>query len=255
MKIYIPTCGRSDHQVTWHNLPYLIQPQATLVVQHRERGMYDIAKYPLLILPPDITSIGITRQYLINNCPERYMVMLDDDLDFATRRADEPTKFSPATDPDLRHMLRTIEDSLMEGYKLVGVSGREGANRNTDQFLYATRQMRVHAVDTEWLRHTQNAPKFDRVEFMEDFDFLLQLLELGYPNRVLNGWVHNQHGGSNAPGGCSTTRTMERHNAAAKRLYELHPKYVSVVQKNSGNWGSERMDVRVSWKKALESGR
>lgn len=250
MKIYIPTCGRSDNQVTWDNLPYDVKERTTLVVQAREAGRYDESKYRLLVLPPEIESIGPTRQYLVKNCPSRYMVMLDDDLDFATRRSDDPTKFAPATDPDVRHMLRTIEDSLMEGYKLVGVSGREGANRDTSQFKEATRQLRVHALDVEFFTRV-HSPRFDRVEFMEDFDFLLQLLELGYPNRVLNGWVHNQRGGSNAKGGCSTTRTLGKHNDAARKLAAFHSNYVRLVMKDSGNWGGTRLDVNVSWKKAL----
>jgi hypothetical protein len=254
VKIYIPTYGRSDRQVTWENLPYTIQQQTPLVVQKREEGKYDTSKYPIIVLPEEITSIGPTRQWLIENSASRYMVMMDDDLDFATRRSDDPTRFVAATDTDLHHMLRTIEDSLMEGYKLVGVSGRESANRNTEQFLYASRQLRIHAIDTEFYRQPYS-PRFDRVEFMEDFDFLLQLLELGYPNRVCNAWVHNQRGGSNAKGGCSATRTLEKHNQAAKELMRLHPQYVRLVVKNSGNWGGERLDVNVSWKKALRDAR
>jgi len=247
MQIFIPTYGRSDRQVTWDNLPAIAQMDTQLVIQHREYGKYDNEKYPFITLPPEIQSIGPTRQWLVDNRGP-FIIMLDDDLDFAVRRADDPTKFRPATGMDVNSMLHEIVDSLMEGYPLVGISAREGANYDTSQFKYNTRQMRVHGVNTTFFR--DHGIRFDRIEFMEDFDVVLQLLERGYSTRVLNGYVHNQRGGSNAPGGCSTTRTLEKHNEAAKELMRLHPKYVRLVEKDSGNWGGARIDVNVQWKRA-----
>lgn len=249
MRIFIPTYGRSDRQVTWDNLPDRARMNTSLVVQDRERGKYEY--FPSVkVLPPEITTIGPTRQWLIDNIGSNF-VMLDDDLDFAVRREDEPTKFRPASDVDVLRMLNEIRDMLMERHPLVGISAREGANYDTSQHKCCTRQMRVHGVNPSMFR--AKGVRFDRVEFMEDFDVILQWLELGYPNWVLNGYVHNQRGGSNAPGGCSTTRTLEKHNEAAKHLQQLHPRFVRIVEKESGNWGGARLDVNVSWKKAYES--
>lgn len=249
MKIFIPTFGRSDYQVTWENLPHAVKFRTRLVVQYREENRYD-EKYPLIVLPDNIRSIGPTRQWLIDNFPDEKILMLDDDLDFAVRRSDEPTKFRAATERDMLLLLDNIQLVMDEGYKMVGVSGREGANRDTSQFKTITRQLRVHALDAGFFK--EKNIRFDRIPFMEDFDATLQLLELGYANRVLNGWVHNQRGGSNAPGGCSVTRTIAAHNEAAKELKRLHPKYVRVVEKESGNWGDSRLDVHISWKKAYD---
>lgn len=250
MQIFIPTLGRSDCQVTWHNLPPLVQMDTKLVVQHHERLKYE--GYPTIVLPSEIKSIGPTRQWLVDNGP-MHILMLDDDLDFAVRRSDDPTKFLPARDVDVHHMIHIIKLSLAENFNLVGVSGREGANRDTSQFKYSTRQLRVHGINTRFFR--SHNIRFDRVPFMEDFDVTLQLLELGYPNRVLNGWVHNQRGGSNAPGGCSITRTIEAHNAATIELQRLHPSYVRIVEKESGNWGAARLDVYIQWKRAYDAGK
>lgn len=253
MRIYIPTYGRSDRQVTWDNLPVLLQYDTHLVVQHRERLSYDNEKYPTIVMPREIEDIGKTRQWLIDTSPSAFIIMFDDDLDFAVRRADEPTKFLPANGRDMINMVDTIRQSLYEGYLMVGVSGREGANYDTSQFKEASRQLRVHAINVHKFRKL--GIRFDRLPFMEDFDATLQLLEKGYPNRVLNGWVHNQRGGSNAAGGCSETRTLERHNEAAAALQSMHPKFVRLVQKESGNWGGARTDVNIQWKKAYEYGK
>lgn len=174
--------------------------------------------------------------------------MLDDDLDFAVRRVDDPRRFRPATESDIENMLFVIESMLKEGTPMVGVSSREGGNYDVSQFKYATRQLRVHGVNTEFFR--EKNIRYDRIPFMEDFDATLQVLEAGYANGVLNGWVHNQRGGSNAKGGCSTTRTLEAHNEAAKELKRLHPRFIRLVDKESGSWGGARIDVHVSWKKA-----
>lgn len=250
MEIFIPTFGRSDNQVTWNNLPPNIQQRTNLVVQWDEEndGTHRYMNYPRIVLPADIKSIGPTRQYLVDNYAP-FILMLDDDLDFAVRRVDEPTKFTPATGRDITHMIDTIYQVLRQGREpLVGVSAREGANYDTSQFKFATRQLRVHGVDTEIFR--EKNIRYDRIPFMEDFDVTLQVLEAGYTNRVLNGWVHNQRGGSNAKGGCSVTRTLEAHNEAAKELKRLHPRFIQLVDKESGNWGGARIDVRISWKKA-----
>jgi len=252
MRIFIPTYGRSDRQITWDNLPHTAKFVTHLVVQAREEHKYDRAYYPLIELPPEIQDIGKTRQWLIDHTND-YMIMLDDDLDFAVRRKDEPTKFRPATDEDVHNMLDEILVSLRSGHPMVGVSAREGANYDTNEFKLASRQLRVHGIDP--MKFRMFGVRFDRLPFMEDFDATLQLLELGYANRVLNNWVHNQRGGSNAPGGCSESRTLEKHNEAAQDLKQLHPKFVRVVMKESGNWGGTRLDVNIAWKKAYEYGK
>lgn len=256
LQIFIPTFGRSENQVTWNNLPPNVQKHTRLVVQTKEAlanvKAYDSHGAGMILLPEWITSISPTRQYLVDSFGP-YILMLDDDLDFAVRRADEPTKFTPATGRDITHMVDTIHEVLIHGREpLVGVSAREGANYDTSQFKFATRQLRVHGVDTEIFK--EKNIRYDRIPFMEDFDVTLQVLEAGYTNRVLNGWVHNQRGGSNAKGGCSGTRTPKKQEEAARRLKELHPDFVTVVSKISGNWDggnyAERYDVRISWKKA-----
>jgi hypothetical protein len=63
--------------------------------------------------------------------------------------------------------------------------------------------------------------------------------------------VANQH--TNAPGGCSTYRTLEMSNAEAEKLAKLFPDYVSVVQKDY-KASVPRLEVIVRWQKALADG-
>jgi hypothetical protein len=87
---------------------------------------------------------------------------------------------------------------------------------------------------------------------MEDFHMTLQLMKAGFNNRVSLEWRCTM-GTSNATGGCSTWRTLERHNASALRLKELHSEYVKVVEKPAweGMEGATRQDVVISWRNAV----
>lgn len=246
MDIYICTYGRHNKQVTWNQLPRNIQDRTKLVVQMREMEKYP--DYPLLILPDHIRDLPSTRQYLLHLSRDK-CVQLDDDLLFYRRRMDDPTKFAQASPICILEMFDAIEGAL-NNYPSVGVSGREGANRNTEDYLYCTRQMRVHGYRRDVLQDL--GVVHNRLKDVEDFDTTLQILTSGYMNCVLNEWVHNQSGGSNAPGGCSEYRTHDTHERDVKRLAEMFPDYVTVVKKTTKTaWGGgERYDVRIKWKRA-----
>lgn len=253
MQIFIPTYGRADQQHTFKHLPKALQKRATLVVQHRERHLYN--DYPTLVLPRNIETIAPARQFIMKNA--RYgglgidkLVMLDDDLRFDVRRKDDPNKFLVATEPQILELFKVIEKSLKQ-YAHVGVISREGGNRHHKD-LECSRMMRILAYDVATY-HKENI-KFDRLPLQEDFDVTLQLLRKGYPNLVLCGWVNGQ-GTSGAKGGCSHFRTIELHNENARKLSELHAPFVKVVEKQTkGAWGGQaRLDVTVQWKKAFQS--
>lgn len=262
MPLRILTLGRPHKQVTFDNLPDRYKERMEFVVQ--EQDYYDneqsylklLPRRGFYILPPEIKNLHQTRQHLLENTDTGYDLQMDDDLVFSARRTDEPTKFRPMEEEDFTDMFAGILDALDEGAAFVGVSHREGANRNTERFLYATRQMRVHAFSPKKLRELRVRWDILRSPGPEDFAMLLQLLTCGCANVVLNSWVHNQ-GGSNVDGGCSLYRTPDVHADACHQLAELFPKFVKVVKKETkGSWGGgERTDVRIQWKKAYEHGR
>jgi len=228
MRIWIPTCR--TEQVTYNNLPPSLQARVEFL--------------------DNDTRIANKRQFILDNCDEPF-VMLDDDLRFAVRREDEPTKFRDASSADILALFGSIESALQQ-YAHVGVSGREGANRVTRPVLECTRMMRILGYQPHVLK--ANNIRFDRLEVMEDFDVTLRLLKLGYPNLVLNQWVHDQ-GGSNTKGGCSVWRTPLVQTQNAWALHNYHPDCVTVVRKSTKSaWGGgERTDVRIAWKRAYGS--
>lgn len=246
MEIWIPSLGRSHVQRTWESLPPVFREQTRLIVHESESAAY--SKFPRVALP--ISGVGNIRQWVIEHSRDK-VLMLDDDLTFFTRRSDDKTKFQPATSEEVVEvfdLMRILMDQFYHG----GLASREGGHIDTSEYVWNTRVLRVLYYRADILR--KFGVRFDRVPVMEDFDVALQMLRLGFPSLMVNTMVHNQ-GSSNAPGGCSTYRTLERQSEAAHALAKLHPEFVTVVTKQTKTaWGGqERTDVRVQWKRAYDS--
>lgn len=253
-QIYIHTYGRADEQVTWGALPAALRAKTTLVVQHRERKLYE-NDYPVAVLPKHIQTLSPTRHYIahkLHDCADgEGFVMMDDDLRFCVRRDDDNTKFRPAAGKDLTAMFKAIFSHLKK-HAHVGICAREGGNRLTDGDVTCTRMMRLLGYHAPTVRKV--GVDFGRLPFQQDFDATLQLLRAGYPNLVLATWANDQ-ARSDAPGGVSSYRTLDKLAENARRLAALHAPFVTVVTKSTKTaWGGgERLDVRVQWKKAYES--
>jgi hypothetical protein len=247
MEIFIPSSGRANAQVTYHELPKEIRERVKIVVPRDEVRAYK--KYPTITGKGVVRDICKVRQWILERAENKF-IMLDDDLVFAIRREDEPTKFRPATLPDIRHLFETIE-SLLGGYAHVGIATREGGNRNTADYLENGRMIRALAYCARVLR--QEEVRFDRVKGREDLDMTLQLLRAGLDNKIVNWAVTNQ-GGSNSKGGCAQWRTFEVMDATARQLHKLHPDYVRLVEKTTKTaWGGgTRTEVVISWKRAFD---
>lgn len=253
MKILIPTYGRAKRQITWESLAGddpMWGDQLSLVVQQREAHLYH--EYPCIVLSDDVRTLPDTRQWILENTDWPRTIQLDDDLVFSARRSDDRTKFRPCTPAEIYGALQIMDAALWE-YAHVGMSHREGANRVTAPWIENSRMMRVLGYNMDVLR--QRGVKHNRLVDVEDFDVNLQLLRMGYENRIYNDMVHNQ-GGSSTAGGCSDYRTLETHDRDVRKLAELHPGLVRVVQKETkGSWGGGvRTDCVISWKAALAQG-
>lgn len=263
MMIAIPTKGRVDRQVTLKNFigTPLIR-EVVLCPPVDEASEYSVEKFRgirVCFVPKNYSGISRTRQWILTELApslrQRYVCMLDDDMDFCRR----PDMGSPKLEimhrwQDLKKMLDILETWLVvKSFVHVGLSARQGNNHVDAPFVDATRMMNAFAYDTRALMKL--GVEFGRVPVMEDFDLTLQLLRMGKPNRVSYQYCWNQRG-SGARGGCSTYRTAKMQDEAARKLRWLHPEYVRVIEKStkSGIWkGLEtRTDVRIQWRRAYE---
>lgn len=256
MRIYIPSSGRPTKQTTLASLPSSMRADVFLVVPPEEWQDYTKANPAANIYAPDIPKgIGPARQWCIENGDDDHKVlMLDDDLVFATRRLEEPTKFRDAAPMEVTAMLYDVANRL-NTYASVGLATREGGNRNIENYDHDTRLLRVLAFRTDIL--AENNIRFDQIGVMEDFYVSLSLLTRGYGNCKINYMVQNQHG-SGLVGGCSQYRDWQTQADAAHALKDAFPQFVRVEKKQTkDNWCADpegfRTDVTIYWKKALKS--
>lgn len=259
MDVIIPTYGRAtvkqQHTLSVLNKAGIVP---ALVVQAREADAYlgnspALGAFNLYVLPPEHTTICTTRDYIMANvgASER-VVMLDDDLIFARRRTDDPTKFARATDADVVALFDKL-NTLLGTYAHVTVAPRDGANRRTDPLVTVGRAMRVLGYQRGAV--AASGACFADGGLMCDFHMTLALLRRGLPNAIVNDYVNDQVGGSDTPGGCSTYRTPAVQQQAAVNLRNMHRQFVTVVEKTTKtSWGGgTRTDVRIQWKKAYDS--
>lgn len=276
MLIAIPTRGRPEwkRQVTLRNFiemkskrhVVLCIPEKKEEVRRYRNQVLSIIEgridFSVAHVPQAYDGISHTRKWIMTELAaqrnERYVLMLDDDEDFCYR----PKMSDPAleTIKDLNRfeeMLQLLERWLTEGFVHVGLAARQGSNHflGPEPYRDVARMMNSYAYDTHALKELN--VKLGRIPVMEDFDLTLQLLRMGYPNRVSYQFVWNQRG-SGAEGGCSSYRTSEMQMKAAHLLKEYHPEYVTLVTKTAGSvWKDmeEREDVIVQWAKAYEDGK
>ncbi len=252
MQIFIPSMRRAHDQRTADALvaagfsPIIVVPSGEAAEYNRANlGVAAVQRCPA-------KGIAETRQWIMDNADHDHIVMMDDDLSFHVRRKDDPTKFVRAEPKDVKRMVGLIDKNLLK-FAHVGVLAREGGNRITEPFVDCSRPLRVYAYNMDIVR--QAKAKYNKGLVQDDFDMTLQLLKAGYPNRIICEYVNDQVT-SNAPGGASTYRTMDVHNASVLKLAKLHAPFVRVVEKKTkGAWqGQDRLDVVISWKKALGAG-
>lgn len=253
MRIVIPTYGRVGAQVTYGNLPAKWKAKTDFYVNQKDGDKlvaYGIAREgsQIFVVPEDIKTIAQKRAYILRTTAHEKILMMDDDLRPFNRRDGNGTKLFQSTEDEIMQAFTDIE-TLLDTFRHVGISPRQG-NNNLEGPLEANTRM-VYALGY----HVPTIVKeceLGRIEHREDMDYTLQLLRKGYENRVLVNFCLDQK--YNAAGGASLERTMDASNADAKRLAELHPGLVRVVEKQY-KASVPRLEVVCSWKKALEQGR
>jgi hypothetical protein len=254
MQIIIPTRGRIYEQLTLQSLPPKLRKQTTLVCPKREASelhrLYEDVE--IVVQPDPKMKIAQTREWIVQTwfrSEYTKIIMLDDDLVFATRISAGDWHLRPIEGEELIPEFQRIEDMLSPEVPHAGFGVRQN-NHVADAGWKLPGRM-CHSL-AYYLPIAAKEARFDVVELREDFAFTLQLLLKGYSNAVWTETVVNQV--TNAPGGCSTYRDLEMNNAEAEKLAALYPGYVGVVPKDYKT-SIPRLEVTCQWQKALRDGR
>ena len=270
--IFIPSRSRADRlqKGILSKLPLEIQRRSCLVVPLDQEGDYKkvLMKSPFETNVLGCTEKGIasTRHWIgqyANSIGRKTFIMCDDDIiDWATRISPDSHKLRQSTQEDMLEMFTWVQSSL-EDYAHVSISPR-GNNmiRNSQGVWVGEKPLTMTNVRTiRFLAYQTDAflsVEHGRVPIMEDFDVNLQLLEKGYKNIQSYWWTQDQRQTA-LPGGCSDYRSLGVHDTGARKLAELHPHFVKLVEKENKSKVTynkdftKRTEVVIQWKKAYAS--
>jgi hypothetical protein len=257
MQIVIPTRGRTNRQLTVQSLVGSgLLHQTTLICPSKEyrahRGQRE--DYRVVSQPDDDWTIAKKRAWIIGDwAPSQgyeKILMLDDDLRFATRITETDWRLKELIGRGLATEFKVLEEKLGPEFPHVGFGQRQGNNVLKEVGWKIPGKM-CYSLGY-YLPIVAKECELGRIETREDMDITLQLLRKGYPNAIWNTTVNDQRK-FDAPGGATNERTIESSNADAYKLVSLHPGYVSVVDKDY-KASVPRMEVVCQWKKALEDG-
>ena len=253
MQIVIPTRGRVNQQLTLSFLPRALRRRTTLVCPEEEALQLALENPDVEIVVEPYPGMKIVqkREWIVREwyrAGYEKILMLDDDLRFATRISKDDAGLRTIWGEELIPEFERIEEKLGPEFPHVGFGPRQGNHLEEAGWKSPARMM----YTLGYYLPIVNECRWDLLELREDLCVTLQLLLKGYSNVIWNTTVVDQK--DNAPGGCSTYRTLEMSDAEAQKLANLYPNYVSVVQRDYET-SLPRKEVKVQWKKALEDGR
>jgi hypothetical protein len=253
MQIVIPTRGRTNQQLTLQSLPPELRKRTTIVCPDNEAVClaYENPDVEVVVQPDPTWRIAQKREWIVREwlrAGYSKIMMVDDDLRFAKRMNPDYWRLRQIQGEALIPEFERIADKLGPEFPHVGFGLRWNNNRIKTVGWKSPGKL-IQAVGL-YLPIVVKECRFDLVELREDLCVTLQLLLKGYPNAIWPGTVVDQR--YDAPGGCSTYRTVEMNSAEAEKFARLFPEYVSVVERNYN--AMSRKEVIVRWGKALKDG-
>jgi hypothetical protein len=256
MQIIIPTKGRTNDQLTVNSLRGcgLIERTTLLAPGKEARTMQSYrSDWKVEAQPIDTWKIHEKRAWILQEWARRghdKIIMLDDDLRFATRISKDDWHLKEIIGQELEAEFDRLEEKLGPEFPHVGFGPRQGNNTLTEVGWRSPGK--ICYTLGYYLPVVLKECELGQIHLREDLELCLQLLLKGYPNAVLTETVVDQRG-FDKPGGTSTERTVEHSNAEALKLAAMYPGYVSTVELKY-KVSLQRVEVIVQWMKALQDG-
>ena len=232
MLVAIPSKGRAGMVKTLRVLP-----SASLFIPESEASNYrDI--YPdadIILVPENIRGITNTRNWVLDNTDERYVVFVDDDVMAVGYWAIgiETKKKIPLSQSELsQDWLRLFHVTDDLGYHLWGAetTGDSIATHPHRPFLWHS------YVTASCMGIVNDGIRFDPAyPVKEDYELSLRCIKEdgGIVGARFLFWK-NEHWGTN--GGCGDYRTQSMEDEAIKKLMDAYPGYIRKVTKGGSQY-------------------
>lgn len=233
MKVYIPTLGRVDNQITYDNMPEWVQKNTYFVIQPKEESLFR-EHWPtsnILVLPKNDLGITNTRKWIVETAGDTKYMMIDDDIRFWKRNVDRKTgkknaekSNEPFSPEDWVDMFDWANARLDGDYTVAG-SRASGMPPHKSEDMEFSRIMQVFFINGSKLYR-------DKLEWIldssEDVHFIIQVLEMGGKIVTSDKFLYvceDYH----SDGGCKLSgRTSDSSMRDMNTLASMYPKYITM---------------------------
>ena len=258
-KIYIPTLGRVDNQITYNTLPDFLKKITYLVIQDQE--LSEIKKnYPdanLIRLPNEIKGIARTREYIIRLAGKTIFGMFDDDMEFIRRNINRKTlkkvgdkSQTPMTEDDWKEMIEKVETWLNGDYTIAGMRMQGLPPRDKEDIEFGKIQQVFYVNGNKF---SPNTIKWD-IQFSSDIYFILQILSQGGKTIMTDKFLYTHPNGFYSEGGCQTEgRTTEIDWKCIREVASRFPHTIKFTEDKYDRDGETSPKYIVNWKKAYKT--
>ena len=170
------------------------------------------------------------------------------------RENEEGSSNRKLTDDEFDDMMSSINYWIDEGFIHVGCDA--AWNPPTRDKDYKVNSRICGNVFYDGTKLPVDKIDWTGLKIAEDYYVTLQLLTMGYQNKISLKYRVDPHE-TQSKGGCSTFRSLDLHNDSMKQLQQKFPSFVKLkekVAKNSGEWSNKvKLAAVIQWKKAYQS--
>jgi len=252
MKIYIPSYNRYDHISTQDFIPHKLLKDTFIVIPKSQYKKYKkISKVNIICHKDSLIGISKKRDWILNQCDERYFFMIDDDLVFFL--ANENKKISPMKKSDFyRAIITMLSWMKKDKVPFVGFGSPAYLHKRTGEWEENYRPCMAYGIDKKVAIKNEIKFSYSIGNFMthDDMHFAISFLKAGYENRMSNIFITKEDRFKSKKGGILDWRKKEEIMYSLNELIKIHAPY-TYIAKGKNYFGNKTLEIKliIKWKK------
>lgn len=234
MQFAVPSKGRGAYKTNTKN----ILPNSVYYVPYSERDDYKKSHGGIIIDVPDkVKGITATRNFILNNCNERHVVMVDDDVEncgyhefYETKTKRRKIREEYIWIDECEKLINMCEEL---GYKLFGLATQ--SDRMTvypyKPFIFQT------YVLGSFIGHINDGSLYYDESFVlkEDYEICLRHIQK-YGGVLGCRFLHWECNHLIKNGGCKDYRTIEMESKAISKLIDMYPNMIRKIKRKGSEY-------------------
>lgn len=233
MLIAVPSKGRAGLTTTNKILPNL----STFFIPESEYHQYKGIVKNIVCVPKEVRGITDTRNWILENTDEKWVVFLDDDAKNVGYNKLEERKTKPIKIMDegfwAEEFIRYFDLTEQLGYKIWGTKTETSARGTYPYKPFLTRSY----VTASCMGIVNDGEYLFDPDFKVKEDYEICLRHIRDKGGILAvRYLHWQNEHWTTEGGCKDYRTIEMERDAIKRLIKLYPNMISSAKRKANEF-------------------